>query len=108
MHNTSPPANVPISAYADPATVTPSRPSVSEARPSPPPAPPNASSPTAWAADLVSSFKEHGKALISAQRPWLQLLDVTALALPASAGDACFRLRHNIAYFCTNYMIEMK
>ncbi|CAL9779723.1 unnamed protein product, partial [Musa acuminata subsp. burmannicoides] len=105
MHNTSPPAYVPISAYPDPAPVPPSRPSVSEARPSPAPAPPNASSPAAGAADLVSSFKEHGRALISAQRPWLQLLDVTALARPASAGDACFRLRHNIAYFRTNYTL---
>ncbi|THU64414.1 hypothetical protein C4D60_Mb01t26210 [Musa balbisiana] len=77
----------------------------SPARPSPAPAPPNASSPAAVPADLVSSFKEHGRALISAQRPWLQLLDVTALARPASAGDACFRLRHNVAYFRTNYTL---
>ncbi|URD73096.1 PRA1 family protein [Musa troglodytarum] len=105
MRNTSRPAYVPISAYPDPAPVPPSRPSVSETRPSPAPAPPNASSPAAGAADLVSSFKEQGRALISGQRPWLHLLDVTALACPASAGDACFRLRRNIAYFRSNYTL---
>ncbi|KAJ8498370.1 hypothetical protein OPV22_008922 [Ensete ventricosum] len=105
MWNTSPPAYGPISAYPVRAPVPPSQPSVSEARPSPAPAQPSASSPAGGAADLGSSFKEKGRALISAQRPWLQLLDVTALARPASAGDACFRLRRNIAYFRSNYTL---
>ncbi|CAL9064702.1 unnamed protein product [Musa banksii] len=66
MHNTSPPAYVPISAYPDPAPVPPSRPSVSEARPSPAPAPPNAVVQLAMAINVgKANLVEHLELILS-------------------------------------------
>ncbi|KAJ8510308.1 hypothetical protein OPV22_000742 [Ensete ventricosum] len=68
-------------------------------------APSSSPSPAARTADLVSRFKEQGKGLIAAQRPWPQLLDTTALSRPANTGEAVARLRRNLAYFRSNYAL---
>ncbi|XP_042414864.1 PRA1 family protein F3-like [Zingiber officinale] len=70
-------------------------------------APPHYASTTARATDLVSGIKEQGKALISSQRPWAQLLDPGALSLPANSTLAAARFPRNVAYFRSNYVLAV-
>lgn len=69
---------------------------------------PSAFAPPRYAStDLVSGVKEHGKALISTQRPWGQLLDPGALAFPANSALAAARFHRNVAYFRSNYVLAV-
>ncbi|KAG6523828.1 PRA1 family protein F3-like [Zingiber officinale] len=105
----SPYSYAPIPTYPPPSTI--SSPSVSTTATEPPPPPPTRSpplttlTPAERTAQLVSRFKDQGKALISSQRPWPQLLDFTALTRPFNAGDALVRLQRNVSYFRSNYII---
>ncbi|WOL11724.1 hypothetical protein Cni_G20488 [Canna indica] len=91
----------PSSSSWPPSTETPAQPTKS-----PSSAPPSATpSPAAHVADLVSRFKDQGKALIASQRPWPQLLDTAALTRPANFGDALTRLRRNGSHFRSNYAL---
>ncbi|XP_074585523.1 PRA1 family protein B5-like [Curcuma longa] len=65
----------------------------------------HSASTTASNSDLVSGIKEQGKALISSQRPWAQLVDPGALALPVNSALAAARFRRNLAYFRSNYVL---
>lgn len=110
IQKTSPYSYAPIPTYPPRSTISSASASTTATEAPPPPLPtrsPPSTTPTPAerTAQLVSRFKDQGKALIASQRPWLQLLDVNALARPFNAGEALIRLQRNISYFRSNYIL---
>ncbi|KAL2470945.1 PRA1 family protein B4 [Abeliophyllum distichum] len=43
------------------------------------------------------------RSAVSRRRPWLELLDLSAISRPSSLSDASVRIRKNLSYFRANY-----
>lgn len=55
--------------------------------------------------DFISRAKARGASALATRRPWRELVDVHAVGLPPSLGDAYLRVRANLAHFAMNYAI---
>lgn len=55
--------------------------------------------------DFISRAKALGASALSTRRPWRELADPGALAVPRGLGDAYARARANLAHFSMNYAI---
>ncbi|KAE9459674.1 hypothetical protein C3L33_08427, partial [Rhododendron williamsianum] len=54
---------------------------------------------------FISRARTHTQTLVSARRPWKELLDPSSLSLPDSYADAMVRVRRNLYYFRFNYSL---
>ncbi|KAJ1262080.1 hypothetical protein BS78_09G080100 [Paspalum vaginatum] len=55
--------------------------------------------------DFVSRAKARGAAALATRRPWRELADPHALAVPRGFSDAYRRARANLAHFAANYAL---
>ncbi|KAK1693686.1 hypothetical protein QYE76_010383 [Lolium multiflorum] len=55
--------------------------------------------------DFISRAKARGATALATRRPWRELGDPGALAVPRGLGDAYLRARANLAHFAMNYAI---
>nr|CAB3460478.1 unnamed protein product [Digitaria exilis] len=71
------------------------------------PAPPGASSSASstYPLDFISRAKARGATALAARRPWRELADPGALAIPRGFSDAYRRARANLAHFAANYAL---
>ncbi|GAB4853806.1 hypothetical protein Ancab_018000 [Ancistrocladus abbreviatus] len=55
--------------------------------------------------EFVSRAKERIRSGLGKRRPWQEVLAIHSFSLPSSFNEALLRVRTNLAYFCTNYII---
>ncbi|KAJ9700544.1 hypothetical protein PVL29_006042 [Vitis rotundifolia] len=63
------------------------------------------SPPSTSAAGFLSAAREKTQSVMAGCRPWGELLDLSALSLPFSLGEATARIKRNLAYFRVNYTL---
>lgn len=54
---------------------------------------------------FLSRLSDYLRRLSSSRRPWLELVDRSAVSRPSSLSDATTRIRKNFAYFRVNYLV---
>ncbi|KAI4345739.1 hypothetical protein L6164_012837 [Bauhinia variegata] len=57
--------------------------------------------------EFLSRFRETSQSIMATRRPWLQLLDLSAISLPSSLSDATTRITQNVSHFFFNYTLVL-
>ncbi|KAK6944836.1 Prenylated rab acceptor PRA1 [Dillenia turbinata] len=66
---------------------------------------PTSTPPSSSNLEYISRAKERLRSSLGTRKPWKELVNLRSINLPTSFGEALLRIRTNLAYFRTNYVI---